>query len=123
MASNLENFRNYLRSYAGKDLSAISAMFSENVTLRDWNICVHGRAAALAETETNFANAETIEIEVLQVYESPASVAGELRIVVNGSVELFVVDVLDFDANGQITAVRAYLGRGATSECPPGTGT
>lgn len=122
MTNNSEKFREYLRCYAQKDLPAIAAMFAEGITLRDWNICVHGRAAALAETETNFANADTIEIEVLQVYESPGSVAGELRIVVNGSIELFVVDVLDFDAKGQITAVRAYLGR-ATSECPPGTGT
>ena len=107
-----DRFLGYLRCYENKDLAGIAAMLADNVILRDWKICVHGRAAALAETETNFANAQSIQIEALRVYESPSAVAGELRIVVDGSIELFVVDVLDFDAHGQITAVRAYLGRG-----------
>jgi steroid delta-isomerase len=46
------------------------------------------------------------------LYESASSIAGELRILVDDTIELFVVDALDFDAHGQITAIRAFLGRG-----------
>jgi hypothetical protein len=39
-------------------------------------------------------------------------VAGELKIVVDGSIELFVFEVVDFDSVGKINAIRAFLGRG-----------
>ncbi len=112
MSQNQQRFLTYLNCYAQKDLSGIADLLADNVRLRDWNISVQGRAAVLAETATNFANAKSLHIETLQMYGSPNSVAGELRIVVDGHIELFVVDVLDFDAQGKIEAVRAYLGRG-----------
>lgn len=110
--SHHAQFLTYLQHYEAKRLDAIGAMLAEGVTLRDWNLSVQGRAAVLAETRKNFENAQSLSIEVLRVYESPGSVAGELRIVVDGSIELFVVDVIDFDGDGRIRAIRAFLGRG-----------
>jgi steroid delta-isomerase len=107
-----DRFRDYLRRYAAKDLDGIAAMFSEEVTLRDWNLGVTGKAAALAETRKNFESARSLDIDVLRLHESGPSVAGELRILVDGHLELFVVDVVDFDDDGRILAIRAYLGRG-----------
>jgi hypothetical protein len=49
---------------------------------------------------------------VLAAYEREHGAAAELAIVVNGRDTLYVVDVFDFDAEGRITAIRAYLGRG-----------
>ncbi|MFY7864692.1 GFA family protein [Roseateles sp.] len=111
-SAHRERFLAYLRHYAAKDLQAIADMLAADVVLRDWKICVHGREAAVAETRANFAAARSLLIEPLQLYESPQSVAGELRILVDDEVELFVVDVLDFDAEGKIKAIRAFLGRG-----------
>jgi steroid delta-isomerase len=105
-------FRHFLDRYAARDLPAISAMLAPAATLRDWNISVRGAAEVEAETRRNFENATSIRIEVLQVHASPGSVAGELRIVVDGSIELSVVDVIDFDAAGRVTAIRSYKGRG-----------
>ena len=105
-------FIDYLRRYEAKDLDGIAAMLAPEATLRDWNLSVKGRDAAIAETRKNFESAASIRIEVLRVQEGDCSVAGELRIVVDGHTELFVVDVLDFDDEGRITAIRAYLGRG-----------
>ena len=42
--------------------------------------------------------------------------AGELRIVVDGKIELHVVDVISFDSNGKIKSIRAYLGRSDDQE-------
>lgn len=95
-----------------KNLEAVSAMLAEDVHLRDWNISVHGKAEALRETAKNFVEAESIEIQIFDVYENDISVAGELYIVVNGEIDLFVVDVVTFDAQGNITAIRSYKGRG-----------
>jgi len=105
-------FLDYLHRYEAKDLDGIAAMLAQDVTLRDWNLSVKGRQAAVDETRKNFESARSIRIEVLRLLEGERSVAGELRIVVDGNIELFVVDVLDFDVEGRITAIRAYLGRG-----------
>ncbi|MGL4207442.1 MAG: nuclear transport factor 2 family protein [Aeromonadaceae bacterium] len=107
-----EQFIAYLKHYADKNLEKIADMFADDVTLRDWSISVVGKVAALAETEKNFSSARSIEIEVLRTYESAESVAGELRITVNETEVLYVVDVVTFGRDGKIEAVRAYIGRG-----------
>lgn len=98
--------------YAEKDLNGIESMFSENIILRDWKIRVSGKKRALEETKKNFEAANSIRIEVLSTYENENSVAAELKIYVDTSEELHVVDVITFDSNGQIESIRAYLGRG-----------
>lgn len=113
-----ERFLTYLRHYADKNFDAIAAMFADDIALRDWNLAVTGKAAALRETAKNFASAQTIAIEPLHVYESDDGVAGELRIVIDGAIDLFVVDALTFAADGRIQAIRAYLGRGDASATP-----
>jgi steroid delta-isomerase len=110
--SHRQQFLTYLHHYADKNLDAIAAMFADDITLRDWNLAVTGKAAALRETAKNFESAQTIEIELRHLYVSNDGVAGELRIVIDGAVELYVVDVLTFAADGRIQAIRAYLGRG-----------
>jgi hypothetical protein len=64
------------------------AMYAEDTHLRDWYISVHGKASAVRET------------------------AGEVHIIVNGTIALYVVDIMIFDAHGLITAIRSYEGRG-----------
>lgn len=107
--SNL--FLHYLDCYAKKDIESISQMLADNVSLRDWNISVTGREAVESATRDNFHAAKSIEIEVIHFYQGPASVAGELRILVNKSIELYVVDVIVFNTASQIQAIRAYIGR------------
>ncbi len=110
--TNRERFLAYLRAYESMDIARVAALLTDDVSLRDWKIAVRGKAAAVAETKANFDASRSIAIEPLRLYEGEASVAGELRILVDGHIELFVVDVLDFDAMGRITAIRAFLGRG-----------
>ncbi|MBN8707502.1 MAG: nuclear transport factor 2 family protein [Bacteroidetes bacterium] len=102
----------YLRKYAEKDLKSIENLFSEDIVLRDWKIRVVGKKNALDETRKNFESANSIEIEVLYIYENAETVAAELKITVDGSEELFVVDVITINAEGKINSIRAYLGRG-----------
>jgi steroid delta-isomerase len=112
MLSIADLFHSYLRHYADKNLSAITAMLAEDVHLRDWNISVYGKAAVLHETARNFAEADSLEMRVLALYQDTSTVVGEVHIVVNGTIELYVVDVVVFDAQGKVKAIRSYKGRG-----------
>ncbi len=109
--TNTERFHAFLRAYSAKDLEGIAEMLSEEAALRDWDISVRGRQAVLLATKTNFDHADTIAIEVLSVCENRDSVAGELRITVDTHIELYVVDVMQFDINGKVLAIRSYKGR------------
>lgn len=107
-----DRFLEYLRAYESRDIDRVADLLADDVSLRDWKIAVHGKAAAVAETQANFEAARSIQIQPQRLHVGEASVAGELRILVDGHIELFVVDVLDFDSQGKITAIRAFLGRG-----------
>jgi hypothetical protein len=111
-ASNKDLCLTYLRKYAEKDLKAMEVMFGNNIILRDWKIRVTGKEDALKETKKNFQSANSIEIEVLNTYESEDTVAAELKIVVDRIEELYVVDVISFNPQGKIVSIRAYKGRG-----------
>lgn len=112
IASKREICLEYLQKYAEKDIDAMERLFADDIVLRDWKIRVEGKEKALEETQKNFEAADTIEIDVLATYESENTVAAELRILVSGTEELFVVDVITFNAMNQIQSIRAYLGRG-----------
>lgn len=102
----------YLKCYETKNLPAIAELFDEHITLRDWNILVRGKELALAETHKNFTSVQTIAIQPLHFYHNATTVAAELKITLNGTDELFVVDVITFTESGKIQSIRAYKGRG-----------
>ena len=110
--SNKTQCLTYLKRYADKDLEGVAALFAEGIVLRDWKIRVVGKEKAIEETQKNFEAAQSLTIDVLSTYENEDTVAAELKIVVNGAEELYVVDVITFDEQGLITSIRAYLGRG-----------
>ena len=112
--SNRSLCHEYLQKYAEKDIEAIAALFSDTIILRDWKIRVVGKELALLETQKNFDAVSSLDIIILATYENKNVVAAELKITIDGSEELFVVDVITFNDNGKITSIRAYLGRGDT---------
>ncbi|MFN7727209.1 MAG: nuclear transport factor 2 family protein [Rubrivivax sp.] len=98
----------YLRAYEAKDLDAVADLLTDDVCLQDWHLVARGKPAVLAETRRNFADAEHLQIDVLQFYEGPGCAAATLHIVVNRSVELDVVDTVVTTPDGKISAIRAY---------------
>jgi hypothetical protein len=103
-------FLAFLDAYARKDLASITAMLAPDVQVCDWNLALHGHEAAVAFMQQNFEQARSLQIEVLHLHASQNAVAGEVRIVVDGHIELFVVDVMVFDSAGRVQALRSYKG-------------
>ncbi|MDT0607701.1 nuclear transport factor 2 family protein [Croceitalea rosinachiae] len=110
--SNKELCLSYLRKYANKDIKGVGELFADDIILRDWKIRVIGKEIALKETRKNFETVDSIEIDVLSTYESEDSIAAELKITVDKTEELFVIDVITFNKDSKIASIRAYLGRG-----------
>lgn len=100
----------YLAAYEAKDLGAIESMLAPDVRLQDWNVSVVGKDAVLAETRKNFESAGSLSIQVVQAFSNPPSAAAHLRITVNHTIHLEVVDVVTFDGVGQVVGIRAFKG-------------
>lgn len=107
-----DQFLRFLDLYVRQDLDGILAMLSPDAAVRDWHQSVRGQAGVAAFMRQNFSEAESLSIDVLALHASEDAVAGEVRILVDGSIELFVVDVMRFDAAGRIAEIRSYKGRG-----------
>jgi ketosteroid isomerase-like protein len=99
-----------LAAYQEKDIARIAAMFHPDVVLRDWNSEVRGHTAAAEEFTRNFEQADTLQIEIKSIYQAVLSAAAELKITVNGTEVLNVVDVLSFNEEGKILSIVAYRG-------------
>jgi ketosteroid isomerase-like protein len=101
----------YFNSFSKKDLKELSSMFSEDVVLRDWDIEAKGKEDVLAANANIFNNVESIEVEVLNLYIDNLTVAAEITININSGAEiLLVLDILEFDSEFKISAIRAYKG-------------
>lgn len=108
--SAAESLLRYLKAYAAKDIDQIAAQLAPDVRLQDWNLAVQGATAVLDETRKNFQAASRLDIEVVQVLADARSAAAVLRISVGEASILDVVDVVTFDDQGRITAIRAFKG-------------
>ena len=106
----VETLARFLLAYEAKDIDAIAQMLTDNVRLQDWNLVAQGKDAVLAETRKNFLDAEQLQIEVRQFYAGENCAAARLKIVVNRSIELEVVDTIEVNRDGLIGSIRAYKG-------------
>jgi len=102
----------YLKFYESKDLKGIENIFSEDIILRDWKIRVIGKESALAETKKNFESVHSIKIKVISLYQNENSIAAELKITLNESEELYVVDIITINSHYRINSIKAFIGRG-----------
>jgi hypothetical protein len=108
--SYVKQLHQYLAAYARKDLQAIEVMLDEEATLQDWNLVVSGKSEVLRETRDNFEAARSIEIEIKREFASGRDAAAELRIVIDGTVHLDVVDIVRFNALGLVKSIKSYKG-------------
>ena len=105
-----ELLRKFINAYESKDIDTISEMFSTAVVLRDWNTEVVGKDSALKEFARNFRAAESLKISIKEVYVSESGASAELKIIVDNSETLNVVDVITFDSSDKIISIIAYKG-------------
>ena len=100
----------YFETFSRKDLDGLGAMFTGDITLRDWEISATGIDEVLAANKKIFDSVEYIHVMPLHLYQDNNTVAAELSIVVSDAVHLSVVDIIKFNNAGKISSIRAYKG-------------
>ena len=102
--------RDYFKNFESMNLSELSDMFNEEVTLKDWNIEVSGKQSVVEANESIFNSVENIKVAVDNLYISGQTAIAQLSIYINEEPALPVVDIINFDEQNLITSITAYRG-------------
>lgn len=107
--ARLDQARAYIDNFAARRIDRIGAMLAEDVTLSDWTTQLRGKHAVIAFCRDLFASG-SIAVTTLDLHDTGTSVIARLVIAVAGNPATHIVDILDFDGHGKISAVTAFLG-------------
>ena len=100
----------YFHNFETKNLIALEKMFSEKVSLRDWEVSVSGLEQVLRANQNIFNNTGDIKItRVSTVVHESGLTFSEILINVNNEI-LKVLDVIVFNSKNKIISIRAYKG-------------
>ena len=121
MSSILDKSLEYFEAFNKHDLDELKEMFSEDVSLRDWEISANGVNEVLNANSKIFNSVDSISVTPIMVYEGmdtllmgPLGVEGtsivELEVLINDKEKLLVIDILEFNSDGKIKSIRAYRG-------------
>ena len=102
--------RHYFAAFTNRSVASLGAMFSPNITLRDWETEARGKAAVLEAIRKSFASVTSLQIEVLCQISQERLVASELKIIVNDTDQILVLDLIEFDTTDLISSIHAYKG-------------
>jgi len=105
----IEKACNYFEAFSNKDLEKLSELYSDNVSLADWEpLFFDGKKQVLYANKTLFDSVQSVNILVKRIGSNDKNVFAEIDILINNTNQLFVVDILEFDEDLKIKSIRAY---------------
>ena len=108
MSKNKEITLNYFSVFSNKDLEGLSELLADDVSLMDWERCSNGKEAVLAASKNIFDAVNKIEIEPVLLVEEEGYVAAQLKILINDTESLHVMDLLKFNDDQKICSIVAF---------------
>ena len=111
----IELVKNYFDQFSKKNIAALEEMFSDNITLRDWNFKGNNKNEVLEINKKIFENANKIDVKPLSLWIiidkdfKGATIFADLKIEdENGNFSL-VLDIITFKSHKN-TSITAYKG-------------
>lgn len=101
---------NYFDCFSEKNISSLKDFFSKDIILKDWEIEANGIDAVIAANKNIFNNVKSIFVEIKNLYQDKNIVIGEIKILINQSETLNVVDIFEFNEKDKIKSIFAYKG-------------
>ena len=111
MVKHIENKKKcleYFELFSNKDLKGLEEMFSDEITLRDWEVFESGKLNVQQINKDFFSKVKSISVNPINMYCDNETVISELEVIINNVDRIFVVDIIKFNKNGEITNVHAY---------------
>ncbi len=106
---NLEqHVKKYFNNFSDKNLKELSKMFSENISLQDWETLAKGKSEVLDANKNIFDSVDSISVTLNQFYQDGLVAICLIDINVNQEEILKVIDIIKFDNDQKIIEVSAY---------------
>ncbi len=100
----------YFELFSSKNITLLSELFSNHITLRDWEINESGLENVRNACLKIFKNVEKLDINPLQIEIANNTAFCEIDIIINSKELIKVVDIIDFDKNNLISSIKAFKG-------------
>ena len=91
----------YFQDFSNKDISSLKKVFANDIVLRDWEIEAKGIDAVIKANQNIFNNVISILVDPQNLYQEGNIVIGELKILINDSEMIYVVDLLEFNKDNK----------------------
>ena len=98
----------YFEDFSIKDLEKLSDIFSEEITLQDWDILAKGKQNVLEANKSIFNSVDTISVNLNELYIDDNVATCMIEIVINNEETLKVIDIIKIDTDGKIKEISAY---------------
>ena len=69
----------YFESFRKKNIKQIAEMFSEKITLNDWEVSSIGKTEVLNTTQNIFNSVNNIQVKIIDLYGEKRTVVAELE--------------------------------------------
>ena len=98
----------YFQSFCKKDVASLEVLFSDSIILTDWDVQILGKQNVLNFNQKFFNSVDHIRIDVDRVAVGLDTVIAEIKVIINNSIVVAIVDVIEFDQDNKIKEIRAY---------------
>ena len=113
----------YFEAFSNKNLDILSEIYADDIVLEDWVETHRGKDSVIEANRGLFETIEIVTIKVLELFgcgcskKIAGSVSCKIEITLadaeDNTTLLEVVDILEFDEDGKISDIKAYLGNKA----------
>ena len=100
----------YFQAFASRDLNQVMNFFSKEANLRDWEVSTNSLDELRSVNHRIFEDTTSIAVKPLNIICNENVVMAEIDILVDSTTTLRVVDIIEFDHNRKIIAIRAFKG-------------
>ena len=101
--------KEYFQAFSNKDIKKLKELFDKNIYLNDWELEVFGFNNVIKIMEDLFEKND-LKIEIKNMYCDKNTVISEILIFVEINKFIKVVDIIEFNKDLKIIAIRAYKG-------------
>lgn len=98
----------YFKFFSSKDLTSLSGLFSEDVTLQDWDIFAEGKKEVVRANKIIFDSVDSINVILRELYQQDRVAVCLIEIEINQAEIIKVIDVIKFNKSFEIKEVSAY---------------
>ncbi len=104
----IELAKKYFDYFSKKDVQNIKNIFSEDITLKDWEIEATGINDVIEANKKIFNSVESIIVTPKNIYQDNFVLICEIDIIINNTEKLKVIDILKFNENYKIKEISAF---------------